>query len=264
MADVRFKIKRIKRGYGDKAFWKGVVSMIAPEKLKGNPAKATGHVQWQWRNRLLALKKAGYAPALKPLQMQFARNCPPASVLTDQSSLRHCTLQKICPFCWGRRYVFKAWNHACPAIITDRNKFSPRDREVVWLERNEVYDSLDKLLTAAKLNRELEQVLLKQHCTVRGAIRFEAFFVNINDPKWLMIRRSTLALTEGYNGELQGSPYLTRHWQSKHINKRQLSEAVACATSYPPALLKANAEQTKNLLDATKGIRSISFRGCMR
>lgn len=68
MADVRFKIKRIKRGYGDKAFWKGVVSMIAPKKLKGNPAKATGHVLWQWRNRLLALKKAGYASVVEGKQ----------------------------------------------------------------------------------------------------------------------------------------------------------------------------------------------------
>lgn len=264
MADVRFKIKRIKRGYGDKAFWKGVVSMIAPEKLKGNPAKATGHVQWQWRNRLLALKKAGYPPALKPLQMQFARNCPPASVLTDQSSLRHCTLQKICPFCWGRRYVFKAWNHACPAIITGRNKFSPHDREVVLLEHVTVYDSLDNLLTAAKLNREVEQVLLKKHCTVHGAIRFEAFFGSKQNPNHYVLRRSTLALTEGYNDQLQSLPGLVRHKTYRHVNKKILSEIVAVVMHYPATLLKANAEQTKNLLDATKGIRSISFRGCMR
>ncbi|WP_145038359.1 hypothetical protein [Gimesia chilikensis] len=264
MVDVRYKIKRIKRGHGDNAYWKGIIYSIAPQKLKGNPAKAVGHVQWLWRNRLVALKQERYAPAMKPLQMQFARNCPPASVLTDQSGMRHCTLRKICPFCWGRKYIYKVWNHACPAIISDGDKFSPHDREVVLLEYVSVYDSTNQLLLAAKLYREQEQVLLKQYCKVHGAIRLEAFFVSPYDPNRLMLRRSTLALTEGYNNELKDLQGLNQHIARQHINKKQLSDIVAVATQYPPSLLKADVLQTRNIMEATKRIRSISFRGCMR
>jgi hypothetical protein len=198
------------------------------------------------------------------LQLQFARNCPPASVLTDQKKVRPCNLRKICPFCWGRYYVFETWNHAYPAIFTGRNKLSPHNREVVLLESGIVYDSLENLVLGTHLDREREQTLLKQHCKVHGVMRFEAFFVSPQDPRRLVLRRSTLAMTEGYNNELQDLHGLTRHSKYQNINKKQLSNIVAVAAHYPPALLRADAVQTKKVLEATKGIRTISFRGCMR
>jgi len=84
----------------------------------------TKSVVTQWRARLAALKDADWVPRIPNKEsveihkwlkaVQYARNCPPAFVQTQQRS-RPCSLYDVCPFCFARRNgrIFDAVDAIC-------------------------------------------------------------------------------------------------------------------------------------------------------
>jgi len=109
------------------------------------PALQMGRVLTLWRNQLARLRRrpkddqpdCRWAIA-DSKRLPWLRNCPPYAVCCKSpKKLRRCDVAYVCPWCWGRRVVARAYAAACRGLnkapgcrlvvlrwITDR----PRDR----------------------------------------------------------------------------------------------------------------------------------------
>ncbi len=74
--------------------------------------------QARWRDRVEALARAGWAPAQDARGRQYLRNCPPfASEPRGRSPM--CGRSLVCPSCWARRMVHRAYEHLVPTCVLE-------------------------------------------------------------------------------------------------------------------------------------------------
>ena len=142
--DTKFKITHPKNGYGDQAYWRWSILPLVEKKYWKNTKAVFNKVQYEWRGRLYALRKAGYPP-LQKKTYAYTRNCPPAGVWVDQSS-RQCKLDRICPFCWGRTYVFECWNRLIPTLFPVGSTKGYADRHLIRAAKTCRFASIEEAM----------------------------------------------------------------------------------------------------------------------
>lgn len=260
-SDIKFKIKHPRNGYGDQAYWRSVVLPSVLKKYHKQPKKCVELLQKRWRQNLLPnLRKAGYEPARK--RFVLGRNCPPVSVTTDQQQRSYtCGLHKTCPFCWGRHYTFKVWNHLLPVMFPAKNKLSAGGGVLAfWKGIN--LDSLEAASLAASHYRLAElDTLQKQGAHINGSFVFTVVRPRPEAGQWAAWRSSIALLGSPYEDQLQGVCNFEYH---QYVKRAQLVDLVAKTVPYPVNMFKAQTERLVECLEATKNMRYLSFRGSLR
>lgn len=257
--DKQYKILEVKNGYGDQAYWRSVVLPSVLKKYHKQPKKCVELLQKRWRQNLLPkLRKSGYEPARK--RFVLGRNCPPVSVLTDQHS-RVCTMYKVCPFCWGRRYTFKVWNHLLPVMFPAKNQLSVGGG-VLAFRSLATFNRLKQAHVVAANDRLSElDVLQRQGVIVNGSFVFTFVRPRPDEAKWGVWRGGIALLGSPYEDQLKG--YSTAEYYP-HVKKAQLVNLVAKTVSYPASMFKVEPDRLVECLEATKSMRYLSFRGSLR
>lgn len=259
MSDKKYKILEVKNGYGDQAYWRSVVLPSVPKKFHKKPKSSILEVQRRWRMLLSRLQKAGYEPARK--SFVFGRNCPPVSVVTDQRSYG-CKLHKICPFCWGRHYTFKVWNHLMPVMFPAKNQLSVGG-DVLVFSKGQLFDSLAAAELAASYYRLAElDALQEKGVHVNGSFVFTFVRPRPDDNnKWLTWRAGIALLGSPYEEQLKGLCAVEHH---RHVKRSQLVDLVAKIVCYPASMFTVAPERLIQCLETTKSMRYLSFRGSLR
>ncbi|MEQ8856829.1 hypothetical protein [Gimesia sp.] len=257
--DKQYKILEVKNGYGDQAYWRSVVMPSVSKKFHKQPKKCIELLQKRWRQILLPkLREAGYEPARK--SFVFGRNCPPVSVVTDQRSYG-CRLYKVCPFCWGRHYTFKVWNHLLPVMFPAKNQLSTGGGVLAFWKPT-VVDSLQEahsLATGLRLS-ELD-ALQKQGVLVNGSFVFTFVRPRPEAGKWLSWRSGIVLLGSPYENQLEAACHPEYF---PHVKKSQLVNLVVKTVPYPASMFKVEPDRLVECLEATKSMRYLSFRGSLR
>lgn len=257
--DKQYKILEVKNGYGDQAYWRSVVLPSVLKKFHRQPKKCVELLQKRWRRNLLPkLRDAGYEPARK--RFVLGRNCPPVSVLTDQHS-RVCTMYKVCPFCWGRHYTFKVWNHLMPVMFPAKNQLSTGGG-VLLFRQSPRFSDLDQARTAAVNSRLTElNVLQKQGLVINGSFVFTFVGIHQDGVTWITWRSGIALLGSPYEDQLKASNHPEYF---PHVKKSQLVDLVVKAMPYPYPMFTADPERLVECLEATQSMRYLSFRGSLR
>ncbi|QDU53108.1 hypothetical protein [Gimesia panareensis] len=256
--DKKFQIQEIRNGYGDKAYWRSVVLPSVSKKFHKRPKTCVLQLQRRWRDLLPRLREAGYEPARK--HFVFGRNCPPVSVATDQRSYG-CRLYKICPFCWGRHYTFKVWNHLMPVMFPAKNQLSTGGG-VLLFRQSPRFSDLDQACTTAVNSRLTElNVLQKQGLVINGSFVFTFVGIHPDVEKWVTWRSGIALLGSPYKDQLKASNHPEYF---PHVKKSQLVDLVVKAMPYPYSVFTAEPDRLVECLEATKSMRYLSFRGSLR
>ncbi|WP_417393189.1 hypothetical protein [Gimesia sp.] len=255
--DINYQITSIKQGYGDKVFWRGTLLVITPQKYHKSPKKVAQYVQYKWRKRLIELKKAGYVPVRK--SFVFARNCPPAGVLTDKVA-KACKLQKICPFCWGRRVTFNVFNRLNSTLFHGKKSRSKSANKIYFFVNIEKYDSLSVAIASAKANRKRElTALLDNNINYDGA----AITTTIYPAKGKVEVRRFGCVQLPKHIQVVPETVSKKYVLYKTINKEELVAMTSNMTRYPVELLRCNPSVATEYLNALKRFRVNSFYGNM-
>ena len=257
--DTQYKILEVKNGYGDQAYWRSVVLPSVSKKFHRQPKKCIELLQKRWRQNLLPkLREAGYEPARK--SFVFGRNCPPVSAITVGQS-RRCKLHKICPFCWGRYYTFKVWNHLLPVMFPAKNQLSTGGG-VLLFRKTDLFDSPEQAHAVSTNDRLAElNVLQRQGVVVNGSFVFTFVCPQSVESKSVVWRGGIALLGSPYEDQLKGYA-TTEHYP--HVKKAQLVDLVVKAMPYPVSMFKADPDRLVACLEATKSMRYLSFRGSLR
>tara|TARA_R100001132_G_C3267169_1_gene89786 strand:+ start:902 stop:1675 length:774 start_codon:yes stop_codon:yes gene_type:complete len=251
-----YKIQEIKNGYGDQAYWRSVVLPNVPKKYHKHPKQCIEVLQKRWRMLTVRLKRAGYGPIQRPII--FCQNCPPVGVRIDQFS-RPCKLQKICPFCWGRRYTFKVWDKLLPVMFPGSNKLSVGGNVLTYFHQTN-YGSLATALRMLSSGGGEITLLRNRGVEVRGAFNL-SYIRPLEDNKSYYLWSGGIALTGHYKNELNGVAHCG---YQPHVRKADLPDMFAKAMPYPTSTFKAEPGRLIAALDATEGKRALNFYGSLR
>lgn len=256
--DKQYKILEVKNGYGDQAYWRSVVLPGVFKKYHKQPKASILELQRRWRALLVRLRRNDYEPASK--SFVFGRNCPPVGVVTDQRSYV-CKLNKVCPFCWGRHYTFKVWNHLLPVMFPAKNQLSTGGGVLAFWKPT-VVDSLQEAhslaigLRLAELNE-----LQRQGVLVNGSFVFTFVRPRPEAGKWLSWRSGIVLLGSPYENQLEADCHPEYF---PHVKKSQLVNLVVKTVPYPASMFKVEPDRLVTCLEATKSMRYLSFRGSLR
>jgi hypothetical protein len=222
----------------------------------------------RWRQRLSVFKEKGWPDIQGTGKLQFARNCPPAGVVSfGEKTCRPCRLSAVCPWCYMRN-VEKVFNKLAVSLP---NRGSLRTTGLRLLEISgrmllkrrhagkyisghllEWADVPKRLLTRLKPLGAYRSVSLDPK-VVEGQISGWRFSYRIlaivpegwEIPAWLDNGKRKVRLT---------------YVQSK----KRLINIVGRTCRYPVGLLHGDAQMAINSLNARKGKRLSEFTGCLR
>lgn len=107
-----------------------------------------------WHARTSVMRDTHWPQVRDPLGLQYARNCPPFGVLTDDTG-RCCQIRSVCPFCFARNYVLR------PFMFIEQALYGSFHRDAMpkpgyWLVEFEVRQ---RLCLLAKLPWTPERVM---------------------------------------------------------------------------------------------------------
>jgi hypothetical protein len=230
------------------------------------PAHQLGRVLTLWRNQLARLRRKpkhnqpDYRWSIADSKrLPWLRNCPPYGVCCKSpKKLRRCDVAYICPWCWGRRVVARAYDAACRAL-----KKAPDARLVVlrWIT-----DRHRTVLTAQAVQRSAFDALktVITHWKGSGAIGgVGTWTVAPKGEFWRTTVRLLLILPgETLPAELEDSvPKHSRVFVRP--DKRDAVRAAALFGRYPGGLLTQAPCLVSDLLtNRPKGRHLVSFGVC--
>lgn len=110
--DTRFHVQTVRMASRWKATRYAVFSSILTPAWKAEDRGvgwALDKLYYFWRERLDSLRNEGWAPAQDDTDFTYLRNCPPFGVTTVLAGRRRCKRSTVCPFCYARDYVLKAY-----------------------------------------------------------------------------------------------------------------------------------------------------------
>lgn len=222
-----------------------------------------------WRDRVDALQLAGWLPAASAASRQFLRNCPPFGVDTNHMGLKPCRRPQICPFCYARMYVRRAFEslwraapmaeHGLVAFRSQLNpkkgaKGSPADLAVELVRHGHRKKELDALGAATGV------VMYQFWPAVVGGRRpkqgVRAVRSHSNRVGVAFVPRNRL----WHPHEL----HALRTKTYRRVTKRTLAEAVGWAFAYPKPLMTADPSATVALLAGLKRCRLLATYGLAR
>ncbi|MCA9023490.1 MAG: hypothetical protein KDA74_25250 [Planctomycetaceae bacterium] len=261
-SDINFEVKQPKNGYGDQAYWQWSILPLVEEKYWKSTKAVVNKVQYEWRRRLYKLRKAGYPPLQN--RYVFARNCPPAGVWVNQTS-RQCHLDRICPFCWGRTYVFQCWSRLIPTLFAKEGKRSHRDRNLIRAARTWRFDNLDTALRAVRADRKVElDKLTKSYDGYFGAAKLVQFYPDEQSLNGVFMRVATIVTVpdqSDYVPVFEQFGYKAKLYEQ--VTKQDLVQIVGRHAAFSSKLFRCDAKAAAKLLESLKGFRTCSYYGDM-
>lgn len=254
------------------ASWKGGER---PERF----VRDHGKLREKWRACVMRLHEGGYEKLMTRRACQYARNCPPVGVTTANKS-RRCGMSHLCPFCWGRQYVFGPFCAMETAL--DGGGSLPLLARGKWLietsRRAEPGDSLKAGGTEGRGvdTRRAIRFLVAGLCTIRqreqksldGALGGMVFHRFIHRKRALpSLVRSSLTLVPSNTSleKLRARDDLTVVKVHEKITKQVLVGAFARACRYHEGwLTAAGPEELTAYLEALRRTKLLSVWGSMR
>jgi hypothetical protein len=253
--DFPYDITAVKNGYCEQALWNAVYFKLTPEDTHSKPEKMIRAVQKRWRLAASKLKKEGWEP-MQGVNVQYARNCPPLGCTTDQTG-RPCKKGKLCPFCWGRRIVYKVYHRVHDAAFATKGSTSSKpELDVMEFAYTGNFDTVEDAIGDIAKNRTSERDQV-QHLGSAVVITVVPKEVGV-----MVRRRGILVAPRG-----TGTPDNKNgcRWTLPGvIDKSYLAKCVGYATRYPEELMREkDLARTIEFLTALDGVRLCSFSGTM-
>jgi hypothetical protein len=238
-----------------------------PEESNKTPKSRSLMLIRRWRHRLVALRKAGWEQMQDKKALQYARNCLPSGVYVDKGVLgltrpRLCMRPRVCPFCYGRLAVRKAYGAAewalyggTPDKILSAHLVGVR-RSWTFPARTDLKELLDRLAKARKAEAEKF-----------GALGAATVVTVAPDREGFKVRRLVLMVVP-HRREMPKLPKDAQHrvLRESKITKRRLAALTAWTMAYPLGMMFGDARRAVEILRVTAETRQrqYSASGVMR
>lgn len=226
----------------------------------------------RWRYVLVKLRESGWYRVKYLLDFQYMRNCPPCGVKTGHES-RSCGCTRVCPWCWGRRYVlepFRLLEVALFGAIHMRNCH----QSVKLVEFGTTYeldDNAEKggMMTPATLSDQLSQLI-----PIIGSSRREEVTLIPNAggfvlhtfeplPHQVVLRRSGVLIVDK-DLTVDPADHPDVELREHPPTKEALVGIFSRIARFPAGWYDCPAEVTMTYLSATAHLRLSAVHGCCR
>lgn len=253
----------------------------------GKIAHAILNIQKQWRVRLMDLRAEGWLRFSTPKDFNYAMNCPPVSVLTNQLQLTCCREYRVCPFCWARSYARDLYLAAEYAVYGNNR--------TVWLAEAmhgdvkeqfrftdiiTVVDSFWYPMANWKVADVLDDMKKDYRRTAMQTTKFGAYTLSTLEPTkmvtqdtwaWKRMDRTLFLTNPGWESPAQERTHdqvsVTRQMQRVFMASREnIAAAVGRVCIYPAGMLHDAPKQAVDLLQACTASRQYfsAYYGVLR
>jgi len=265
VADVIYTLQSVPKHAGENAERSAVLwplTGVRPDLGDAETDRGVQQVLALWRFRCLELHREGY-PMFAGVKFQYARNCPPAGVVTSPDGgvrkLKRCGHSAVCPWCWSRLVVRRTFDQVVETLSGLGETY---DRASPGLSRYKlVATSLGGVDRDAK-GQPRARLNLLDATMRRSKRRFEKVaagmaMLSVVAPSksgWAYSTRFLVLVPRDYPTKDGAVEYAL-------LTRRAVARAVARFARYPKGVLTGDLGRTMRLLEARGEYRLLRFGG---